>query len=519
MGYFPVESKGGESASASQPHTMDGIAVGRCEKSNTITFYNPLTRSYYNPPVFKLDESTLPAMIYPKSIRYDGGFVCGLLRNQTDPSPEPFPPGTRVNVKHNNILVRGTVQNVPMPISPLITNNSVTNQNDESNPSPHTNYVIHLDSNETIEVSFEDLLSPDEPNTDVSPSQLDAFSGLPETKFQFVVKRNLRSSKIDFTVPLPDFKQSWTTLVGENILIPGHTTVSSFLRPNSSNNAPSANLVSAKNLLNPCPPSLLKALHPSNPDRDTWLKSYNEEKGGLQRLEVFDKISKKQYLALRRSGKIGKALPSMCVLVIKNDKDGNPCRAKSRIVVLGNYEDRYYSKSQKYAPVLKYSSLRLLTSKAVEHKRILQQGDCNNAFCHAKLPPDEQCAVRPPPGDPGYSKDEYWLLNKTLYGLRRSPHHWYNMFTKALRDMGLQQSVHDPCLFAGASLPPNLNSPLIPTRAEVFVGIYVDDFVFYSTDPGNATQTATYLSTYLNLPSLTSLRIDLVSVNTTKLQT
>jgi hypothetical protein len=70
----------------------------------------------------------------------------------------------------------------------------------------------------------------------------------------------------------------------------------------------------------------------------------------------------------------------MCVLVIKFDKDGNPHRAKSRIVVLGHFEDRYYTKSQRYAPVLKYSSLRLLYSKAVEKKRILQQDDCKNAF-------------------------------------------------------------------------------------------------------------------------------------------
>jgi hypothetical protein len=87
-------------------------------------------------------------------------------------------------------------------------------------------------------------------------------------------------------------------------------------------------------LLIPCPPSLLKALHPSNPDRHIWFDSYNKEKGGLERLNVFERINKKTYLSLKRSRRIGKALPSMCVLVIKPDRDGNPVRAKSRIVVL-----------------------------------------------------------------------------------------------------------------------------------------------------------------------------------------
>jgi hypothetical protein len=191
-----------------------------------------------------------------------------------------------------------------------------------------------------------------------------------------------------------------------------------------------------------------------------------------------EKINKKTYLQLKRSGRIGKALPSMCVLVIKPNKDGKPCHAKSRIVALGNHEDRYFSKSQRYAPVLKYSSLRLLCSKAVEHKRVLQQGDCKNAFCHAILPDDELTVVRPPIGDPAFDKDEYWLLNKTLYGLRRSPHHWYNMFCAALKKMGLQQLVHDPCLFSG-----NLTSDPNPTAtSEIHVGIYVDDFVYFSMD-------------------------------------
>jgi len=140
-------------------------------------------------------------------------------------------------------------------------------------------------------------------------------------------------------------------------------------------------------------------------------------------MDVFERINKKQYLALHQSGKIPKDLPSMCVLVVKPSKDGKPNQAKSRIVVLGNFKDRLYEKSQQYAPVLKYSSLRLLTTKCVGDKRILQQGGCKNAFCNTNLPGDEEMAIRTPVGDPSYGKDKYWLLNKTLYGLRQSPRH------------------------------------------------------------------------------------------------
>eukprot|EP00956_Cyclotella_meneghiniana_P015762 scaffold24459_cov75-Cyclotella_meneghiniana.AAC.3 len=431
VGYFPHSSDDGETKSKSQANTLDGIAVGRDEQTNTILFYSPVTKQYYRPAIFKLDESRLPISCFPKSIKFDGGLTCGLVRNRTDPTPEPFPPGTRVTLTRESKTIKGTVANVPLPYASSLVTSSV----DDSDDDQSTKYVIQLDNGTTTEVDFSELAprtqnSPSETITSDSPSN--PFSTLPyilqrnskitldhrgafhkgyldhtpEGGFSFVAKRAPNSKKHLWSVPLPDFSHQWYSMVAENLILPGHSTVSSFLRPNSSNNAPSAKHVSAANLMNPCPPSLVKALHPSNPDREVWLASYLEEKGGLESLHVYEKINKKTYLALRRSGRIGKALPSMCVLVVKHDKDGNPLRAKSRIVVLGNHEDRVYEKSQKYAPVLKYSSLRLLVAKAVRAKRVLQQGDCKNAFCNAELPDDELTVVRPPVGDPDPQEEE-----------------------------------------------------------------------------------------------------------------
>ena len=221
----------------------------------------------------------------------------------------------------------------------------------------------------------------------------------------------------------------------------------------------------------------------------------------------------------------------MCVLVVKPDKDGKPHRAKSRIVVLGNFEDHYYAKSQRYAPVLKYSSLRLLTSQAVGDRQVLQQGDYKNAFCQAYLPQDERMVVRPPVGDPAYAKDEYWLLNKTLYGLRRSPHHWYNLFISILCKIHLAPFPHDPCLFTsivgnpdGASKiitsPPSPEKLLtssvntskdtttpVAGRAPIRVGVYVDDFIFYSTNPGEEELFKKTLAEHINVTSWKTLTI------------
>ena len=148
-----------------------------------------------------------------------------------------------------------------------------------------------------------------------------------------------------------------------------------------------------------------------------------------------------------------------------------PFELRYRIVVLGNLEQCYWSKSDTYAPVISQLSLRLLVSLAVERRCLLKQGDCKNAFCHPTLPADEVVVVKPPHGCPLSPPGTFWRLTKTLYGLRRSPRHWYTCFRDVLLGMGLQQCAHDPCLFFGTPIP---GSP------PIYVGIYVDDFAYFS---------------------------------------
>ena len=173
----------------------------------------------------------------------------------------------------------------------------------------------------------------------------------------------------------------------------------------------------------------------------------------------------------------------MCVLVVKNDKDGKSLRAKSRIIVLGNFKDHLYQKSQRYNPVLKYSSLRLLSDKASEDKRILQQGYWKNEFWNATLTDDEVPVIRPTIGDLDLQEYEYWLLKKTLYGLRRSPHHWYNIIKGILLKTGINTSPYGPCLIYGVTENPSYPETISVVQPQLQVGLYFEDFVFYSSDP------------------------------------
>jgi hypothetical protein len=164
----------------------------------------------------------------------------------------------------------------------------------------------------------------------------------------------------------------------------------------------------------------------------------------------------------------------MCVLTIKKDENLLPLHAKSWIVVLGNHEDRIWSKSNRFARVLCQNSLRFLVSLAIQKRCPLCQGDCKNAFCQGILPPDEITIVCPPQGAPDVEPNEYWLLQCTLYGLRHSRRHWYDKINAILCSFGLRPSLKDPCLYSGFIQDPS-DCSHVPSTTPLTLGLYVVD--------------------------------------------
>ena len=187
IGYFNHDTYNAESCSKLQAHTLYVIAVGRNDRPNSTILYNPITSSYYRPPYFRHDESILPITNFKNSLRFDGGLTCSLLRNKTDPIHELFPPGTRVSIQHNDTPARGTIKNIPIPVSHILRNeaspsteplehDSITSDEKKSPP-----YVILLDSGTTVKRSCDDLIkdSRDDTSPPKSPSNAAALEGIP----------------------------------------------------------------------------------------------------------------------------------------------------------------------------------------------------------------------------------------------------------------------------------------------------------------------------------------------------
>jgi hypothetical protein len=272
-------------------------------------------------------------------------------------------------------------------------------------------------------------------------------------------------------VSLPNFAQNFQKYIDDGSIIPGWHKKGRFQPSHVS--LGNAGHISAAGLSTPIPPgSLNKAMRLHGNDLKIWQESYREEFDGLHKNDCFEIISEEEYQSILRStGK--RAIPSMCIFTVKKDSIGRPCRAKSRIVVLGNKDPREWTKADCFAPVVSLPVVRMLTALAVQHKRTLKQGDCKLAFVQATLPPEELTVVKPPVGCPHSGPGTYWRLKKSLYGLKRAPRHWYKLISSILTspEIGLKQCRNDPCVYYGT---------IIPGEPPLYLAIYVDDLVYFS---------------------------------------
>ena len=228
--------------------------------------------------------------------------------------------------------------------------------------------------------------------------------------------------------------------------------------------------ISAKDLEVLAAPTLTKHHKLTPNDKIIWDKSYKSEYDGLMNVDTWQVITEAQYQQLIKLQNVT-TIPTMAILVIKKDGDGNPIRAKYRIVALGNLDTNPWTKQDCFAPVLSQLELRFIIALAVKQGCIPRTADVAQAFCQAVLPEDEKYVCIPPAGCPLTPPNSYLLLKKTLYGLKRSPRHWYEMARKLLVEMGLTPLPQSPCLFTGT---------LLPNEPPIYIGLYVDDMIYFS---------------------------------------
>ena len=162
------------------------------------------------------------------------------------------------------------------------------------------------------------------------------------------------------------------------------------------------------------------------------------------------------------------------VFKIKKNADGSVDRYKARWVARGFSQKQDVDYNEIFAPVVRYSSVRMLLALANATDLNLYGLDISNAFARADCP--EDLYVQMPHG---YQKTDengqplVCKLCKGLYGTKQAARLWNQTLRARLTSDGWCQYESDPCIYSRQN----------PKFGMEYLGIYVDDIIHLaSTD-------------------------------------
>ena len=186
-----------------------------------------------------------------------------------------------------------------------------------------------------------------------------------------------------------------------------------------------------------------------------WFKAAQIEVETLEEMDCWDVVDREPWMK-------GKIIGGTWALKLKRYPDGLIKKFKARFCARG---DQQKDDFETYAPVVQWTTIRLMLILEVLLGLKSKQGDVTAAFVHAPIPEGKDVFVSMPQGFgiPG----KVLKLKRQLYGLKDSPRQYWKYTVKKMEACGLKQSTLDPCLFVGD---------------KVICICYVDDYLFWSRD-------------------------------------
>ena len=171
-------------------------------------------------------------------------------------------------------------------------------------------------------------------------------------------------------------------------------------------------------------------------------------------------------------------IPSTWAFKVKRYPDGLVRKLKARFCVRGDTQIEGVDFFDTYAPVVSWTTVRIMMILSIILDLKTKQVDYVSAFCQAPI--DTEVFVAPPQGwrtlnriglmEPFKGDDHVLRLNRSVYGLRQSPKNFFEYLKGNLKTAGFTPSKLDPCLFISD---------------KVICLVYVDDCLFYSATERN----------------------------------
>ena len=158
-------------------------------------------------------------------------------------------------------------------------------------------------------------------------------------------------------------------------------------------------------------------------------------------------------------------VPSLWVMRNKRAPSGVITKKKGRITYRGDLERGDFETA---SPVVAWSTLRVLLVLSLFLGWDTVSSDFESAFVQSAV--KRPMFMHLPRGFKSKSPGRRCLkLLKSLYGSATAPRDWFLHLTKIFRELGLQQSQHDPCLWF--------------KPGKLVVAVFVDDCVYCYKDP------------------------------------
>jgi hypothetical protein len=133
------------------------------------------------------------------------------------------------------------------------------------------------------------------------------------------------------------------------------------------------------------------------------------------------------------------------VFKVKRKADGTIDKYKARLVARGFKQKFGVDYLETFAPVFKYSTLRLVIAITKLLGWPLEQLDVVTAFLYGKM--EELVFIRIPEGMVLDGDFNCLELLKSIYGLKQASRVWNTTFDEFVRSIGFEVSKFDPCLY------------------------------------------------------------------------
>ena len=218
-------------------------------------------------------------------------------------------------------------------------------------------------------------------------------------------------------------------------------------------------------------PNWLQAMN--GPFAEEYWKAACIEVETLEKMEAWDVVEQEPGMNV---------LPSTWAFKCKRFPDGLIKKFKARFCARGDRQKEGIDYFETYAPVVQWTTIRLMLILECLLGLKSKQGDVTCAFLHAHLDEGEKVHLKMPQGFKQYDskgREKVLSLNRSLYGLKQSPRAFWKYMVAKMEKVGMRQSDFDPCLFIGD---------------KCIAVMYVDDLLMWSTSEENIRELALKLN-------------------------